>query len=171
MKVVSQGWDPQSRTVHGEHFNYHIIGKQNTCNFCKEIAMTRKGKKGANAFYKFASWHPGVLKRLPRDLVELFPAVILRKAAIDTKLITRIEQTLVSPIGLQTLEKQVAECHKGYFMKMQIRCAQLVRGCEFQLVNVLVCGDVGCSMTPTCKQSVIGATRCKPKKPLYTRRL
>ncbi|CAN0496861.1 unnamed protein product, partial [Ectocarpus sp. 12 AP-2014] len=29
--VVCDGWDPQSRTVHGEHFNYHIIGKQHAC--------------------------------------------------------------------------------------------------------------------------------------------
>lgn len=76
--------------------------------------MRGKGKKGASACYKFAAWHPGVLKRIPRDLVELFPVVILRTAAVDTKLTTRKEQTLVSPIGLQNLQKQLAECHKGY---------------------------------------------------------
>ena len=122
--MVCDGWDPQSRTVHGEHFNYQMIGKQHFCKSCKKkVGAKGKGKAGRRAGdgYKFAPWHPGVLKLLPRDLVELFPAVILRRSAVDTKLVTRIEQSLVSPIGIKTLADHLRENHIKYFMNMQLR--------------------------------------------------
>ena len=125
-QVVCDGWDPQSRTVHGEHFNYMMIGKQHSCKSCKKRASVKgKGKAGGPVVdgYKFAPWHPGVLKRLPRDLVELFPAVILRRSAVDTKLVTRIEQSLFDPIGIQRLADHVEESHKKHFMTMQLMCA------------------------------------------------
>lgn len=101
-----------------------MIGKQYVCKSCKKKAVGKgKGKAGRRAGdgYKFAPWHPGVLKLLPRDLVELFPAVILRRSAVDTKLITRIEQSLVSPIGIKTLADHLRENHIKYFMNMQLR--------------------------------------------------
>ena len=62
-----------------------------------------------------------MLKRLPRDLVEMFPAVILRRSAVDKKLMTRVEQTLVSPIGLKTLADHVKENHLKHFLTLQLR--------------------------------------------------
>jgi len=75
----------------------------------------------SNAGYKFPPGHLGVLKLLTRDLVELFPAVILRRSAVDTKLVTRIEQTLVSPIEMETLAGHLGDNHIKHFMNMQIR--------------------------------------------------
>lgn len=71
--------------------------------------------------YKFAPWHPDVLKLLPLDLLTLFPAIILRRAAVDKKLIIRVEQTLVSPMGLKTLADHVKENHMRHFMNVQLR--------------------------------------------------
>ena len=62
-----------------------------------------------------------MLKLLPRDLVELFPAVILRRSAVDKKLMTRVEQTLVSSMGLQTLADHVKENHLRHFLTLQLR--------------------------------------------------
>lgn len=125
--MVCDGWNPQSRTVYGEHFNYQLIGKIYSCKRCK-LASSSKGKgkadsreAGSKTGYKFAPWHPGVLKRLPRDLVEMFPAVILRRSAVDKKLMTRVEQTLVSPIGLKTLADHVKENHLKHFLTLQLR--------------------------------------------------
>lgn len=112
-QVVIDGWDPHSRTVHGEHYNYHLIDKQYVCTSCRND-RNRAG-------YQFAPWHPGVLKRLPHDLVKLFPAVILRRSAVDKALVLRVEQAAVSPIGIQTLADHMEECHKQRFMTMQRR--------------------------------------------------
>ena len=126
-QVVCDGWDPQTRTVYGEHFNYQLIGKQYFCKACRAKSSGKgKGKAGShgarsNTGYKFAPWHPGVLKLLPRDLVELFPAVILRRSAVDKKLMTRVEQTLVSSMGLQTLADHVKENHLRHFLTLQLR--------------------------------------------------
>lgn len=118
--MVCDGWDPQSRTVYGEHFNYQMIGKQYACKRCKGRASKGKARAGRNTGYKFAPWHPGTLALLPRYLVEVFPAVILRRSAVDKKLITRVEQALVSPIGVQTLANNLEENHKNHFMSLQI---------------------------------------------------
>ncbi|CAN0446360.1 unnamed protein product, partial [Hapterophycus canaliculatus] len=72
--------------------------------------------------YKFAAWHPGVLSRLPRDVVEAFPALILPRSAVDRRLVTRIEQTLVSKNGgFQTLASHIEEAHKEEFLTRQLR--------------------------------------------------
>lgn len=107
--------------MYGEHFNYHLIGKTYSCKACRAKSLKGKARAGSGTGYKFAPWHPGVLKLLPRDLVELFPAVILRKSAVDKKLITRIEQTLVSPIGMKTLADQLKENHKRHYLTLQLR--------------------------------------------------
>ena len=126
-QVVCDGWDPQTRTVYREHFNYQLIGKQYFCKACRAKSSGKgKGKAGSHGArsdtgYKFAPWHPGVLKLLPRDLVELFPAVILRRSAVDKKLMTRVEQTLVSSMGLQTLADHVKENHLRHFLTLQLR--------------------------------------------------
>ena len=130
--MVCDGWNPQNRTVHGEHFNYLLIGKIYSCKACRAASSGKgKGKAGSGGAggpgagrripYKFAPWHPGVLKLLPRDLLELFPAVILRRSAVDKKLMTRVEQTLVSPIGLKTLADHVKENHLRHYMTLQLR--------------------------------------------------
>lgn len=72
--------------------------------------------------YKFAAWHPGVLSRLPRDVLEGFPAVILPYSAVDRRLITRIEQSLVQRYGgLQTLADHLEEAHKVEFHTRELR--------------------------------------------------
>ena len=35
-QTVSDGWDPQRRTVFGEHFNYYLLGFQHKCTACRE---------------------------------------------------------------------------------------------------------------------------------------
>lgn len=129
--MVCDGWNPQSRTVHGEHYNYQLIGKIYSCKACRAASSSKgKGKAGSpgagrRTGYKFAPWHPGVLNLIPRDLVELFPAVILGRSAVDKKLITRVEQTLVSPIGLKTLADHVKENHLRHYMTLQLRWGTL----------------------------------------------
>ena len=99
-----------------------MIGKQHSCKSCKKKAGGKgKRKMDSNAGYKFPPWHPDVLELLPRDLVELFPALILRRSAVDKKLINRIEQTLVSPIEMKTLAGHLGDNHIKHFMNMQIR--------------------------------------------------
>ena len=35
-QMVSDGWDPQRRTVFGEHFNYYLLGFQHKCTACRD---------------------------------------------------------------------------------------------------------------------------------------
>ena len=113
------GFSTAARQVHGEHFNYVMIGKQHRCNACKEAGCA--GGRGKASAYKFPPWHPGVLRQLPRDLVEIFPAVILGRSAVDLALITRVEQALVSRMGVATLADHIRENHIKHFRKMEIR--------------------------------------------------
>jgi len=46
-QVVSDGWDPQRRTVFGEHFNYELLGFQHKCTVCK--SSVSKGKNVATS--------------------------------------------------------------------------------------------------------------------------
>ena len=55
--------------------------------------------------YKFSPWHAEVLRQLPRDLLMLFPAIILRRSALDKKIATRIEQALMRGVGLKAVAK------------------------------------------------------------------
>lgn len=72
--------------------------------------------------YKFAAWHPGVLSRLPRDVVEAFPALILPQTAVDRRLVIRIEQSLVlKSAGFQTLASHIEEAHKAEFLTRELR--------------------------------------------------
>ena len=41
-QVVSDGWDPQRRTVFGEHFNYHFLGFQHKSVPLAEIRRARE---------------------------------------------------------------------------------------------------------------------------------
>lgn len=71
--------------------------------------------------YKFAPWHPGVLRQLPRDLLMLFPAIILRRCAVDKRIITRIEQALVRGVGLKAVADDLRENHLLHFHQMAVR--------------------------------------------------
>lgn len=76
--------------------------------------------------HKFAPWHPEVIRQLPRDLMELFPAIILRRSAVDKRLIVRIEQARAQQIGLKTLADNLKESHLEYFHGMQRRLVTLL---------------------------------------------
>lgn len=72
--------------------------------------------------FKFAAWHPGVLNRLPRDVLEAFPALILPYSAVDRRVVTRIEQSVVSKNeGFQTLANNLEEAHKVEFHRREVR--------------------------------------------------
>ncbi|CAM9783090.1 unnamed protein product, partial [Laminaria digitata] len=117
--VVSDGWHSTTRLVHGENYNYELIGFQHKCTACEDKQKGEKAKDEDG--YKFAPWHPGVLSRLPRDVLEAFPALILPQSAVDRRLITRIEQTVVSKGGFQTLANHLDEAHKVEFHRREIR--------------------------------------------------
>lgn len=42
-QVVCDGWRPEPRVVHGEHFNYEFISFQHVCTACRTLAKRRKG--------------------------------------------------------------------------------------------------------------------------------
>lgn len=109
--MISDGWIPYGRSVHGEHFNYLVIGKQLLCKTCRTKSKNSVGNGAATIIHKFQPWHPGVLRQLPRDLLELFPAVMLGRSAVDLALITRVEQAHVTSIGVATLAGHIKENH------------------------------------------------------------
>ena len=47
-QVASYGWDPQRRTVFGEHFNDHLLGFQHKCTAYRDT----EGKGTAAAMSK-----------------------------------------------------------------------------------------------------------------------
>ena len=76
---------------------------------------TRMGCRGLliRRTHRFAGGHPNVQKRLPRFL--LCPALVLRHVAIDTHLVTRIGQSLLSRGGFATLARHLRESHMEEF--------------------------------------------------------
>ena len=69
--------------------------------------------------HRFAGWHPDVQKRLPRFL--FCPALILRRVAIDTHLVTRIGQSLLSRGGFATLAGHLRDSHMEHFHSIEER--------------------------------------------------
>lgn len=62
-----------------------------------------------------------MLRQLPRDLVEAFPAMILPYSAVDRRILVRIEQTPETKKGFQTLANQIEEAHKAEFHQGELR--------------------------------------------------
>lgn len=71
--------------------------------------------------YKFAPWHPEALRQLPRDLLMLFPAIILRRSAVDKRIVTRIEQAVVRGVGFKGVADDLRENHLLYYHEMEVR--------------------------------------------------
>ena len=71
--------------------------------------------------YKFAPWHPDVLRALPRDLVDKMPALILHHSAVDKRLLARLEQTMCQKTGVATLAANLEDSHKKYLWNMATR--------------------------------------------------
>lgn len=46
IQVVSDGWCPKTRLVHGENFNYELLGFQHKCNACARKEEGSKAKEG-----------------------------------------------------------------------------------------------------------------------------
>ena len=98
--------------------------------FCASISMGWMGRAHSPCDslrllfcrYKFAAWHPDVLSRLPRDVVEAFPALIFPQTAVDRRLVTRMEQSLTSKTGgFLTLASKIEEAHKAELFTRELR--------------------------------------------------
>lgn len=86
------------------------------CRLCAFVVRTL-----TSLSYKFAPWHPEVLRQLPRDLLMLFPAIVFRRSAVDKKIATRIEQGLMRGVGLKSIADDIRENHLLYFHEMETR--------------------------------------------------
>lgn len=51
----------------------------------------------------------------------LFPAIILRRSAVDRTIITRIEQAVVRGVGFKGVADGLRENHLLYFHEMEVR--------------------------------------------------
>ena len=56
-QVVRDDWHPQSRTDHGEHYTFELIGKSHRCNSCRRLGDKKaKAKMGSTCVrYKFVT--------------------------------------------------------------------------------------------------------------------
>ena len=59
--------------------------------------------------YKLSPRHPYLFRQPPRDLLMLSSAIILHRSALDKKIATRIEQALMSGVGLNAVAEDIRE--------------------------------------------------------------
>ena len=71
--------------------------------------------------YKFAPWHPDVLRTFPRHVVDMMPALIRHHSTVGKQLLVRLEQTMCQKTGIATLVTNLEESHKIYFWDMASR--------------------------------------------------
>ena len=77
---------------------------------CNAVCSTHIQYRKALAYLPYSRSGTSLLRGI-REL-EVFPAVILGRSALDKNLLIRIEQTLVSGIGLKALADNILESRK-----------------------------------------------------------
>ena len=59
--------------------------------------------------YKLSPRHPYLFRQPPRNLLMLSSAIIFYRSALDKKIATRIEQALMSVVGLNAVAEDIRE--------------------------------------------------------------